>query len=108
MSLGVVMAVLAESIVTTSPTPSDPIALTVTDRLGVHRVDEMVCSGVPFARGMLTPDQALHVETPDGLAEALVARFNTEPLMAQRVGDDEHVMVEAGAGHRASLGADSG
>ena len=32
--------------------------------------------------------------TPDGLADALVARFNSGPLMAQRAGDEEHLMVQ--------------
>ncbi len=42
-----------------------PIALTVSDQIGAKRTGEAVCSGVPFARGVLQPDQPVHVVTED-------------------------------------------
>lgn len=42
------------------------IALHGSDRLGLPRAAEPVCSGVPFAEGVLRPGQAMHVETEDG------------------------------------------
>ncbi len=46
----------------------DRIVLTVSDALGVKRIEEAVCSGVPFAKGALRADESMHVEAPDGKA----------------------------------------
>ncbi|MBC8236476.1 glycoside hydrolase family 127 protein [bacterium] len=51
-----------------SGAPQSPIALNVSDNLGVGRECEMVCSGVPFAKGALQPEEPMHVETQDGTA----------------------------------------
>ena len=44
------------------------INLVVGDRVGAARGCEVVCSGVPFAKGALRPDQPMHAETADGRA----------------------------------------
>jgi ribosomal protein L37E len=42
---------------------------------------------------------------PEGLADALVTRFNSGPLMAQKVGDDEHTLVQIATRHWQGRGA---
>jgi len=77
------------------------VRLTVADRLGIARVEEAVCSGVPFAKSTLRPDQPMHVETetgrplptqtrvlgrwPDGSVKWLLVQFLADcPPRAQR------------------------
>ena len=46
--------------------PPVPVKLTVSDATGIARVREAVCSGVPFARGILSVGQSMQVRIPDG------------------------------------------
>jgi rhamnogalacturonyl hydrolase YesR len=59
------LAVVAASLVEAQ---GPRVALRVSDRLGVARAREPVCSGVPFARGVLQPNAPMHVEAGDGRA----------------------------------------
>ncbi|MBN1344296.1 MAG: hypothetical protein JXQ73_16535 [Phycisphaerae bacterium] len=42
------------------------VGLRVEDRVGVKRVAEPICSGVPFGKGRLQADHPMHVQTKDG------------------------------------------
>ena len=44
------------------------VKLILGDRLGARRVTEAVCSGVPFSKGVLAPNEPMHIQTRDGKA----------------------------------------
>ena len=77
-----------------------PIRLVVSDQMGAARTGEIVCSGVPFAKGILQPNQPVHVvkfrgdqlptqakvlgQWPDGSVRWLLVQFPADcPANAQ-------------------------
>ena len=71
MGITITASMLAQTIVLFSAcagaeNPLFPITLTVSDQIGANRTGEVVCSGIPFARGVLQPDEPVHVESEDG------------------------------------------
>jgi hypothetical protein len=83
-----------------------PIRLVVSDQMGAARTGEIVCSGVPFARGILQPHQPVHVvkfrgnqlptqakvlgQWPDGSVRWLLVQF---PADCPANGQSEYYLV---------------
>jgi len=60
------LLVAAWSVPAEAEAQSPRVALTVNDELGAARNGEVVCSGVPFAKGSLRPSQPMHMVTDTG------------------------------------------